>query len=606
MKKAGNPSNDASVSSKDRNSIRDIWRRSYPGLVAIGIFSVFINLLKLAAPLFILQILGRVVASRSLETLFMLTLITLLAIATGIILEAIRRRLFMSWGNWLERGLGPTLFASGLQKSHLQEAGSSKMLRDMGKVRSFIAGRGLVAWLDLIWAPVFTAFVYLISPTLGSIVLLGGLIALALGAVNELITRDSRNATFKAGKHNRDLVASAEHNRETIGSLNSVQNLARRWSRNAFTRLDEGMRSQTINVYFAAGMRFVGRLVRIGVLGMGIALVISDQSFTLGSVIAANVLGRTAYSLIQNAMLKWREMIIARRAYRNIKASLPQVDTPKVSLPSSESASLSFQDVAFRYPHQASSVLRRIDAQVDPGELLCVIGPSAAGKSTFCRLAAGLIEPRSGKVSLGEVSTYRLQQNSTHREIGYLPQDTVLFPGSVRHNIASMAEGDMDLVVEAARLAGIHDAILNLPNGYDTEIIDNEPLLSAGQRKALAVARAFYGTPPLIVLDEPFPHLDAHSRSTTMSSIMQLKSRGVIIVFSTQTLEMARVADKAITILNRNKKATTLESPEKIAKLREQEGHGEQPRDAARKRRSRKRKSSVVRMVDATEGRKKS
>ena len=602
----GNPAATPLAPATETNPIRLAWRKSYPGLAAIGVFSIFINLLKLAAPLYILQILDRVISSRSLETLFMLTLITLVAIATGVTLEAIRRRLFMHWGNWIEHSFGPALFAGGLQKAHLKEGNSSKVLRDMGKVRSFVAGQGLVAWLDVIWAPLFIAIIFLISPLLGSIVLIGGLVALTLGTTNELITRDSRNATFKAGKNDRDLVASAEHNHENIGSLNTVRNLAQRWSHSAFVRLDEGMRARAINVYFAAGIRFVGRLVRIGVLGAGITLVISDETFTLGSVIAANVLGRTAYSLIQSAMLRWREMIVARRAYQNVKTSLRNLDTPRVSRPSPTTpVSLSFEDVGYRYPHQASSVLRGIDVRIAPGELLCVIGPSASGKSTFCRLAAGLIAPRSGKVSLGEVSVYRLQQNSSRREIGYLPQDITLFPGSVRHNIASMAEGDMDLVIEAAGLAGIHNAILNLPDGYDTEITDKEPLLSTGQRKALAVARAFYGAPPLIVLDEPFPHLDALSRSTIMSSIMQLKSRGSVIVFSTQTLEMAKVADKAITILFRNKRHMTLESPEKIAELWEQneEANANRTRKRVGKNRSRKKKSSVVRMVSTNKGR---
>jgi len=586
------------------NIISEAWRKSYPGLAAIGLFSIFINLLKLAAPLYILQILDRVIASRSLETLFMLTIVTVIAIGSGVTLEAIRRRLFMYWGNWIERSFGPALFSSGLRSVHLKEGNSSKLLRDIGKIRSFVAGQGLVAWLDVIWAPLFIAIVFLISPLLGAIVLIGGLIALTLGTANELITRDSRNATFKAGRNDRDLVASAERNQESIGSLNTLSNLARHWSQSAFIRLDEGMRTRAINVYFAAGIRFVGRLVRIGVLGAGITLVISEQHFTLGSVIAANVLGRTAYSLIQRAMLKWREMLLARRAYQNVKNTLRNLETPQVSRPSPTSpVSLSFEDVGYRYPHQASSVLRSINIQIDPGELLCVIGPSASGKSTFCRLAAGLIAPRSGKVRLGEISVYRLQQNSTQREIGYLPQDITLFPGSVRHNIASMAAGDMNLVVDAARLAGIHEAILNLPDGYDTEITDKEPLLSTGQRKALAVARAFYGVPPLIVLDEPFPHLDALSRSTIMSSILLLKSRGVAIVFSTQTMEMARVADKAITILFRNKKHMTLESPEQIAELWEQETRSKRLRKGVKKNRSRKKDSSIVRMVSTNNGR---
>lgn len=548
----------------EQDPVRAAWRQSYSGLGAVAVFSVFINILKLAVPLYVLQILDRVISSGSLETLFMLTAITLIAIICGILLEVIRRRMFMHWGRWIEQSFGPVLFAAGMKQDGQQSSESSRSLRDLGTIKSFVSGQGLIAWLDIVWAPVFIGIIFLISPPLAYIVLIGSLIALFLGAFNELVTRESRNAKFKAGSEDKEWIATAERNRETVSSLNVVNSFTELWSRSASSRSDEGMRTQTANIYFAASMRFVGRVVRIGVLGFGIWLVI-DEVLSLGSVIAANVLGRTAYSLVQSAMFRWRHMVKSKQAYARIKKVVAKDSRPWVSRSSLSSPQpLVLEGVSYRYPRQPRSVLRRLNLTLNPGELLCVIGPCASGKSTFCRLVSGLIAPRSGKVWLGDVDIYRLQQNSVHREIGYLSQDVTLFQGSVRANIASMSEGDMDQVVEAAKLAGIHEAILNLPHGYDTEIVEKEPLLSAGQRKSIAIARAFYACPPLIILDEPLPHLDNAARNTLMSGVNALRLKGTIVVLTTQQEALAKVANKALLI--EDNKVVILDSQDEIKK----------------------------------------
>ncbi len=573
--------------------LRATWRRSLPGLLAIGLFSFFINLLKLAAPLFILQVLDRVLASRSLETLFLLTAITLIAIVSGVLLEVVRRRLFMHWGHWLERRFGPALFITGLNGAGVKRPPVSKLLRDLGTVRGFVAGQGLIAWLDVIWAPLFIGVVYLISPALGMLVLVGSLIALVLGTAYELLTRESRNATLKARKDDLEWIAAAERNRDTVGSLAAILSLSRRWSASAFRRLEESMRTRGAQVYLSAALRLVGRLIRIGVLGLGIWLVL-EHELTLGAVIAAGVLGRTAYSLVRSAMLKWRDLVSARRAWRRVRAVVAGEPPAAVSLSSAdEPAPLRFQDIAYRYPHQAKSLIRGIDLELQPGELLCFLGPTASGKTTFCRLAAGLLEPRSGRILLGGVAVHRLQRHSAERRIGYLPQEITLFQGTVRENISSLGDGDMDAVVEAARLAGIHETILNLPHGYDTPIVDDEPLLSAGQRKSIAVARALYGRPPLIVLDEPMSYLDGPLWMALMSSLMWLKSQGTVIVLASQGQVLARIADKVIT--QRDGRFRLLDGPEQIAGLwgGPRERIDAKPRKRSGKRRSRKRSGKL-------------
>lgn len=523
-----------------------VWRESSAGLWAIGIFSVFINVLRLATPLYVLQLLDRVVASGSMETLVMLTVIALVAVVTCVLLEVIRRRMLVHWGSWIEHMLGPRLFAAGVDKTLGQSPAASKMLRDVGTIRSFVSGTGIIAWLDVAWAPLFVGIVFLISPLLAYVVILAELITLGLGTASELLTRNYRNATFKAAKDDRDWVSSAERHRDTVGSLNMAVNLAERWARSASERLSEGVRARTLHIYFESAMRVVDRCLRIAILGVGVWLVIA-QDLTLGAVIAANLLGRTSYSLVQSAMFKWRDMVMAKNAFIRIRTWLAKDTRKSVSAPDgNDRVPLYLENISFRYPGQNASVFRGITLTVQPGEAVCVIGQSAAGKTTFTRLVSGLVAPRAGKVRLGNVDVARLQQHGNARDIGNLPQEVTLFPGTVRQNIARMADGNIGRVIRAAKRAGIHDTILKLPEGYDTEISDNEPLLSAGQRKGIAVARAYYGSPRLIVLDEPTPHLDERARRALYRAIVRWKRKGTIVVVTTQSHELGKIADKVI------------------------------------------------------------
>ena len=549
-----------------RRVMRMAWRRSYPGLAAILLFSIFINVLKLATPLYVLQILDRIPASRSVETLMMLTAITVAAVLTGVILEVIRRRMFMHWGVWIERHFGPQLVHAGLSS---QVAAStmapSKALRDLSTIRQFVSGSGLIVWLDVVWAPLFVIVVYLIDPLLASIVLVGAVMALGLGLVLELSTRSTREASRRALVDSRDWVATAERSGETIGPLNMAGSLAERWSEAASERLDEGLRSKTFTVTIAAAMRLLGRGLRIALLAFGIWLVITD-GMTLGAVVAAGVLGRMAYRAVEKAMLKWRELMVARRAYGRVRDALGAELGIKPSMIDGRlPAPLVIQDAGHRYANQPASVIKRITLTLEPGDVLCVVGPSASGKTTFSRLASGLLRPRAGTIRLGDIDTARLPKDGDARYVGYLPQDVRLFRGTVRENIARMSQGDFGQVVEAAKLIGMHDVILGLPEGYDTEIAEDEPLLSAGQRKGIALARALYGWPQLIVMDEPEPHVDRAARRVLTRALKTCSAQGSIVVVTSQSKTLCRIANKVL--LLDGVKVGLLDKKEDIAAL---------------------------------------
>jgi ABC-type protease/lipase transport system fused ATPase/permease subunit len=280
-------------------------------------------------------------------------------------------------------------------------------------------------------------------------------------------------------------------------------------------------------------------------------------------------------------MTRWRDLRNAQRSYNRIRAALKKHETLRVSIGRSQlPVPLVFDRVSFRYPRQGAAIFRNVSLTVAPGEALYVIGPSAVGKTTFARLAAGVMMPMSGgassgQVRLGDVSIHRLVHSGQSNAVGYLPQHIQLFNGTIRENIARMTSGDMDLVVEAAKLVGIHDAIVQLPHGYDTVISEDEPLLSAGRRKCVALARTFYGWPSLIVLDEPEPHLDRQQRRMLNAAIQSLRAQGAIVVITTQLKTTALSMAQKI-LLFENGKTTLLEGEKNIGTLRSQKSNSSQ------------------------------
>ncbi len=553
-------------SSAQPSPLEIAWRKSRPGLFVVGILSFFINLLRFATPIYILQMINQVVSSGSFDTLIMLTIITLFAVLIAYILIVIRRQLLIAWGNWIMRFFGPPLFVAGLQDASYQDSKISGGQQDVNTVRRFVASEGLTTWIDVFWAPVFIGVIFFISPMLGYITLAGSALVLILGALGEIMSRNSRNTFFAARKDAKDWINATERNRETIESLNITRNFARRWCSSALVRQHESTREQTIRVYVLGGIRAVARFVRIGIFATGIWLVISHE-LTVGAVIAASALARTGVGLIRNATLRWRETVVTRKAYERMRDALENIVSNQVSqLNESKSVPFIVKDASYRYSGQSNMLFRDINVSVNPGEALFVIGNSASGKTTFVRLASGLFSPRWGQFRLGDMDVVKLQRNSNKREIGTLMQETTLFRGTVRENIAGMLEGEIEEVIRAAKMVGIHDVILHLPQGYDTPIIEHEPLLSMGQRKAVALARAFYGSPPLVILDEPFPHLDKTTTTALHKAFEQLKADKTILLVTSQYKSDSKYADKVI--LFERKKHRVLQTEEDIAELR--------------------------------------
>lgn len=538
-------------------ALEKAWSRSRPGLAAIGAFSIFINVLRLTVPLYIFQLLDRVLSSRSIVTLIMLTVIALAAIATGAIAESIRRRLLTGWGVWVEGHFGRRVLLLGLR----QDGGPrpSQMLKDLESVRQFLASGTPTAWIDVLFVPIFLLIIFLISPVIAAIVALALAIMLTLGTLNERLTRTSRRAASQASQDSGEWLMSVEREAKAIGSHDISTNLANRWQRSAETRLQENMSTRMVGLLTGDGMRLVEGCMRIFCYGVGVLLVLLG-SLSVGGVVSAAMLARVTSGGFRRAMASWRNLVQARSAYDRMKRHLAS-DEPAASVTQARGNALTLQidDISHRYDEQSGSLFRHVSLVLQPGELLCIVGPSGSGKSTLARILSGKMAPRSGMVRLGGVDILRLSPQDLSRQLNYLPQDAHVFPGTIRENIAGVAAVTDNDIIAAASLAGIHDAIVRLPLGYETEIGEGAgAALSAGERQRVALARAFLGQPALIVLDEPEAHLDAAAIQLLNDALAACKTWGAMVIVTSHSADVASIADKAVVL--KNAKATVYQN----------------------------------------------
>lgn len=531
-------------------AVRAAWRASRLGLLMVFILGIFINLLKFATPFYLLHVLDRVPASRSVETLVMLTVAATLALLTGLALDGVRRRMLARWGIWIEQRFGARLLDRSLNEAPSARSSAARQsLYDLSKLRSFVT-RSAASWLDLIWAPFFFLGVYLIHPLLGTMALAAVGLLILSGVVQEAISREPRRAARQASNEAGQIVLVAERNIETVGALSMSPNLIEKWRKSVFTQHDERDRSEASSTFYAQVRRAIGQCLRIGILGVGIWLSL-EHSLTLGGVFAARMMAGFGYRIVEKAARNWVSLKEALPAYKNVKMQLAEDQFRPVSFDSSTySSAVLIDDVSFRYPGGRDNIFRKFRLEILSGELVLVVGGAASGKTTLSRLLVGRITPNRGRIAIGDVELMRLPAGVRAELIGYLPQHTELFRGTVRQNIARMADGAFEEIVAAARRAGVHETILRLPQGYDTEVSDDTTGLSGSERKRIALARAFYRSPRLVVLDEPAANLDRPSRRVLEKALQELKKEGVSIVM-TQTVRSPRVekiADKVVTL----------------------------------------------------------
>jgi len=511
--------------------VRGLIRRFQPYFVYAGLFSLAINVLLLVPALYMLQLFDRVISSRSEETLVMLSLGALLALAMMGVIEVLRARLLAYCGIALNRKLGPQVL-DGLiaQTARLKGAEHLNGLRDVNTLRGFLAGPGILALLDAPWLPLFLVLIFLLHPTLGALATAGALAMIALALANERFTRRPLERVQSESRRAGSFVDAATRSAEAVSALGMQSAVIRRWSALNERALREQAEASGLGGVFSGLSKFFRQFIQMAMLGTGAYLVVR-QSITPGTMVAASIVLGRALAPVELLVAGWRDLVEVRSAWRRLGqlfAANPPAE-PGTQLPVPAGA-LTVERVVFGFPGTERPVLRGVSFSLQAGESLGVIGPTAAGKSTLARLVVGVWKPAGGAVRLDGADVGTWQREQFGRHVGYVPQVVELFGGTVAENIARLGEPDSAAVVRAAQRAHAHDMILRLPAGYDTEIGEAGSALSPGQRQRVALARALYGEPRLVVLDEPNANLDSDGDEALVGALRDLKQDGVTVV----------------------------------------------------------------------------
>lgn len=518
-------------------------------LFPVVVFSAFINLLMLTVPFYMLQVFDRVLTSRSEETLLFLTFIAIGAILTLSALEAVRSRLFVRVSVWLNARLSGDILKNSISNA-LGAAGSSNArgLRDLETVRSFATGAGIFPLLDAPWAPLFLGVMFLLHPMIGWIATIGAAILFGMALLNERATRPILDQAAGASNKSVQRAEAAVRNADVIEAMGMAPNLVQRWNNDNA----EAIRLQALASDRAGTISSAVKFLRFGiqllVMGVGAYLAIS-QEMSPGAMIAGSIIMGRALAPVEQAIGTWKGLVGARAAYFRIKELLAgtTADVANMPLPRPDGRLVATR-ATYHLPKHSEAILKGVSFELEPGEALGLVGPSAAGKTTLARLIVGSLAPTTGAVRLDSANLSDWDSADRGQYIGYLPQDIELFDGTVQENIARMADAPSEAVIEAAQLAGVHEMILHLPDGYDTQIGEGGAVLSGGQRQRIALARAMFGDPRLVLLDEPNSNLDREGDTALRKAIINLRERGVTLVVIAHRPNVLEQVDKVLVL----------------------------------------------------------
>lgn len=515
--------------------------------VHAALFSFFINLTMLVPSIFMIQVFDRVLMSRSNETLTMMTLAAAGVMLMMPLLDHLRGLLLLGAGQALDRMLGERVIGGLIQHAMRVERGEYVHgMRDVAVLRNFLSGNSIVALFDIPWGVFFVILIFLFHPMLGAIALVSVLVLFMLAWANERLNRAPLEQVQVASRRSSQYLDQGLRNADVINGMGMNASFVDRWQRLnepvLISQAETGRRMGIIN----SSSKFLRQLVQIVMMAAGAYLVIKDN-MTSGVMLASTIILGRALAPVEMLLSNWSNLVQARAAFARIGKYFEPVKTtaPATRLPIPEGRlSAERLTLAGRTPDRP--IIRHVAFELAPGESLGIIGPSASGKSSLARLLVGAWAPTTGAVRLDGAEVSRVDKSQLGPYLGYLPQDVELFPGTVSENIARMGEVDSAAVVEAARYARVHDMILRLPNGYDTVIGEGGVILSGGQMQRIGLARAFYGKPRLVVLDEPNANLDSDGERDLMEIIRDLHRDKVTFVLVTHKPSLIGGIDKVL------------------------------------------------------------
>ena len=517
-------------------------------MVAFG-FSAAMSILALTTSFYMLQVYDRVLTSRSIETLALLTLIAVGALAVFGWLDSLRLRLVQRVAMRTADALGKRVLRAMVSTSSLNGgAGIRNGLRDLDTVKNFIGSPAINVVLDAPFLIIFLVVLVLLHWVLLAIVIVGGAILVALALAGQKMTNPALAKSIESQSRTHNFADDGLRNADVLEGMGMSQAFVDRWHGEWISSMRESSKAMDRDSRMTSTSRAVRLLIQIALLGGG-ALLILDFKATGGIMIASSIIGARALAPIESAVASWKSFIAARMAWNRLDEilnSAPKRDEG-MRLPAPEGR-LSAIRLGYVNPVTRKAVLGNVSIDLLPGESLGVIGPSASGKSTLVRLLVGAWPCTSGNVRLDGADIYAWPRTALSAYVGYLPQDVELFSGTIRENIGRMSEGDPEAVVAAARRAGAHEMILGLPKGYDTDIGQRGLRLSGGQAQRVGIARALYGNPRLVVLDEPNSNLDSMGEEALLQTLNVLKQDKVTAVIVAHRPSILSGVDKILVL----------------------------------------------------------
>ncbi len=506
-------------------------------------FSMFVNILQLTFSIYMLQVYDRVLTSYNFSTLVVITIAAVMALITLAGLEWARSRLLIKVGTEFEKRLSFPIIDRELRSaSSMSKEPDKGDIRDVQSLRNFLGSNAVFAFFDMPWMPIYFILIFILHPALGMVAVIGGCLVLGFGILTQKIAAPRLEEANGINRHAAMLLAGASRNAAAVQAMGMITSIGRRWHE---------LNSKVMDLQTRARRRVgllhsISKSCRIGlqvfIYAVGAYLAITHVA-TAGVMIAASIIMGRALAPLDQAMAAYKQSLEARNAYKRIKGTLDAPQEKPMPLPPPR-GEIAAEDVSFRFGEMAA--LQNVSFRISPGTNLAVIGSSGSGKSTLCRLLMGIWKPGNGKIRIDGADIASWDSEILGRFIGYLPQDVDLFTGTVAENIARMGKVEPEKVVRAAQIAGAHELILRLAKGYDTPIGSFGQGLSGGQRQRIGLARALYGEPRMVILDEPNSNLDEEGEAKLMQCLKRLKRFGVTVVMVAHRPAILAVADEIL------------------------------------------------------------
>ena len=530
--------------------LKQAYAGSKSAVLAAAGFSFALNFLSLAMPLFTMQLYNRVLLSGSGATLAVICIAALSALGAAALLEDVRSRLLVSFGCRFDAQFSAPLFAR-LVESSVRTGGlsSAQALRDLDVLRQVMTGGGTLALLDLPWAPLFIIACGFLHPLLGLVSLVGALALLGLAMLNQQIVAEPLADSARSGEASYGLTEAVMRNAEVVQAMGMLPAILADWRRLRLTMMHRQALASMRNANISGLIKFFRYALQVAIFSTGAWLVI-EQKMSPGAMFAASLLTARALTPIDQVVGVWRQLVTGQAALERVQSAFAAPPRPSAMPLPNPLGKVSAEGLTYVAEGGRAPILANVNFVLEPGESVGIVGASAAGKSTLARLIVGAIKPTSGVVRLDDGDVYSWDREAFGHAVGYLPQDVELFDGTIRDNICRFRACEPEQIVLAARMAGAHELILRMPNGYETVIGGTGATLSGGQRQRIGLARAVFGDPRLVVLDEPNSSLDGEGEAALAQLLGRLKTRGASVIMIAHKPSALAGLDKVMVLMN--------------------------------------------------------